>query len=71
MGLFKTSSGSGVTCCKLAITESYGVARSSLGTPLRAPRDSNGDVISAAPACSRNVNLTVPSGGLLEATGID
>ncbi|TDI44701.1 MAG: DDE domain-containing protein [Acidobacteria bacterium] len=49
----------GANCCKLAITESYGVARSSLGTPSRAPRDSNGDVIPAAPACSRNVNLTV------------
>ena len=42
------------------ITESYEVARSSLGTPSRAPRDSNGDVTPAAPACSRNVNSTVP-----------
>ena len=29
----KTSFGSGVTCCALAITESYEDARSSLGTP--------------------------------------
>ena len=61
----KTSSASGANCCRLAITESYGVARSSLGTPSRAPRDSNGDVTPAAPACSRNVNLTVPENGLL------
>ena len=45
----KTSSASGATCCRLAITESYGVARSSLGTSSRAPRDSNGDVTPAAP----------------------
>ena len=29
-----------------------GVARSSLGKPSRAPRDSNGDITPAAPACS-------------------
>ena len=45
----KTSSASGANCCRLAITESYGAARSSLGTPSRAPRDSNGDVTPAAP----------------------
>ena len=63
MNSSKTSSASGANCCRLAITESYGVARSSLGTPSRAPRDSNGDVTPAAPARSRNVNLTVPSKG--------
>ena len=41
------------------MNESYEVARSSRGTSSRAPRDSNGDVTPAAPACSRNVNLTV------------
>ena len=45
----KTSSASGANCYRLAITESYGAARSSLGTPSRAPRDSNGDVTPAAP----------------------
>ena len=39
----------GANCCRLAITESYGVARCSLGTRSRAPRDSNGDVTPAAP----------------------
>ena len=56
----KTSSASGANCCRLAITESYGVARSSLGMPSCAPRDSNGNVTPTAPACSRNVNLTAP-----------
>ena len=45
----KTSSASGANCRRLAITESYGVVRSSLGTPSRATRDSNGDVTPAAP----------------------
>jgi len=45
---------------RLGIPESYGVARSSLGTPSRAPRDSNGEATPAAPTCSRNVDFTVP-----------
>ena len=61
----KISSASDANCCKLAITESYEVARSSRGTPSRAPRDSNGDVTPAALACSRNVNLTVPVHGMI------
>ncbi len=57
----KTSSALVANCYGLVIIESYEVARSSLGTPSRAPPDSSRDDNPAVPACSRNVNLTVRS----------